>query len=273
MTKNFIETALADREAECDVVVTSQRLIEMDEANSERRSLRVQRALSSGLEVDLDLSCTATRSGDNADIKELILAELSNNSGEYKQLLADNAPFFIQYNQRVEQMLPNKAAMMTPEEESKAGTGKIVGIIFGVFASLFVFAVSMYTVRERIRSNGTAPLRVINEDEHEFYDSRPSRRALTVINEDENDTYDLNAISKTNDNVVKSRPQTSEPQPPQPRKEMVSQKLGMMSEAIKNKSKTKIKVSLFECQLSTSPFYFARGSPSFVLQCCFSFIV
>lgn len=248
VTKNFIETALADREVECNVVVTSQRLIEMDEANSGRRSLRVQRTLSSGLEVDLDLSFTATRSGDNADIEQLILAELSTNSGEYKQLLADNAPFFIQYNQRTEQMLPNSAAVMTPQKESKVGAGKITGIVFGVFASLLVLAVSMYTVRERIRSNGTAPLRTTNEDENEFYDSRPSRRALTVINEDENDTYDLNAISKTNDNVVKSKPQTSEPPP---RKEMVSQKLGMMSEAIKNKSKNKIKVSLFEFLLLT----------------------
>lgn len=257
MTKNFIEAALTDREVECDVVVTSQRLIEMDmdEPIRGRRRLRVQRTLASGLEVDLDLSFTATRSGDNADIEQLILAELSTNSGEYKQLLADNAPFFIQYNQREEQMLPNSAAMMTPQKESKAGAGKITGIVFGVFASLFVLAVSMYTVGQRIRSNGTAPLRATratNEDENEFYDSRVSRRALTVINEDENDTYDLNAISKTNENIVKSKPQTSEPPP---RKEMVSQKLGMM-EAIK--SKTKIKVSLFEFQLLIFPkFYFA----------------
>jgi len=248
VTQNLIETALADREAECDIVVTSQRLIEMDEADSTRRSLRVQRALTSGLEVDLDFSCTATRSGDNADIEELILSELSTNTDEFKQLLADNATFFSQYNQRVEQKLPSHSAIVS-QEESKSGKGKTIGIILGVLGSLLVFAVSMFTMRERRSDNGTAPLRVIHEDSNEFYDLRPNtRKALDVINEDENDTYDLNAISiAKNENVVTSKPQKSEQ-----RKEIVSQKLGMMSEAIKSKTKSKSKSEEEDEKTSTS---------------------
>lgn len=253
MTKSFIEKALADRDAVCDVEVTSQRL-ESDEANNSKRSLRVQITLSSGLAVDLDFSCTVTRRGDNVDIEKLILSELGGNADEYKQLLADNANFFIHYNQREDQMLANPA-MATPQGESKSGTGRKIGIVFGFFGSLFVIAVSLYTVRERRRSN-EPPLRVIHEERNEFYDLRPpNRRALTVIKEDENDAYDLNAISVTkNDNVANSNPENSEQQP---RKEVVTQKLGMMSEAIKSRSTSKTKVSLYTCQLLlTSPILF-----------------
>ena len=246
VTKRFIEKALADRDAECDVEVTSQRL-ESDEPNNSKRSLRVQITLSSGLAVDLDFSCTATRRGDNVDIEKLILSELGGNAVEYKQLLADNASFFIHYNQREDQMLANPA-MATPQGEPKSGAGRKVGIVFGFFGSLFVIAVSLYKVRERRRSNEPAPRRVIHEEANEFYDLRPSRRALTVIKEDENDAYDLNAISATkNDNVANGKPQNSEQQP---RKDVVTQKLGMMSEAIKSKNK----VSVHTRQLLTFPY-------------------
>jgi Tfp pilus assembly protein PilE len=235
VTKNFLEKALADRDAECDVVVASQRLTDLDEANITRRSLRVQRTLTAGLKVDLDLSCTATRSGDNTDIEELILTELSTRTDDYKQQLADISNFFIQYNQRVDQKLTNSA--ISGQEQAQSGKGKVAGIIVGCLTSLAVFAVSLYVVKER-RSNGRASLRVINEDGNEFYDLRPNRRALHVINEVENEmtSYDLNAISN-----VKNGP-NSKSQKSEPRKDIINQTRSIMSEAIKSKSKSKVSV-------------------------------
>ena len=255
VTKNFVEKALTDtdREAECDVEVTSQRL-ESDEANNSKRSLRVQITLSSGLAVDLDFSCTATRNGDNVDLEQLILSELGGNSNEYKQLLADNASFFNHYNQRVDQMLANQATV-TPQGDPKAGSGQKLGIILGVFGSMFVIAVSFYATRERRRSNEPAPRRVIHHEEgNEFYDLRPNRRALTVIKE-ESDTYDLNAISAAKKDV-NNKPQNSELQP---RKEVGTQKLGMIPEVITSKTK----VSSVTGQLPTSPLFHLTHLPCF----------
>lgn len=230
VTKNLLEKALADRDAECDVVVASQRLIELDE-DSPKPSLRVQKTPRSGLNVDLVLSCTATRSGDNADIKELILTELSTKIDDYKQQLADNSTFFIQYNQRVDQHLIN---LISGQEEVESGKVKMIGTIVGSLISLLVFAVSLYMVRER-RSNGSAPLRVVNEDGNEFYDLRAdkSRRALRVINEDEIEMYDLNVI---NQNGLKGKSQTAVP-----RKEIDTNRTSSMSEAIKSKSRSRSK--------------------------------
>ena len=257
VTKNFLETALAHRNAECEVVFTSQKLIEMDDSEPIRRSLREQRrTLTSGLEVDLDFSCTTKRSGGNTDIEDLILAVLSTNGDEYKQQLADNADFFIQYNQRVEQVITNPA--IVAPEKPKSGKGKTIGTVFGFLGCMMLFAIALFVVRAR-RSTGTVAQRVSDEDENEFYEMRPDR-ALTVINEDENETYDLNAISTVgNDNGLKSNPH--QPEPP---KEVKNQKLGMMTEAIKsskNKSKSVNKVSVDKRFIRTICFFRTFDSP------------
>jgi hypothetical protein len=253
VTKNFIEKALADRDAECDVVVASQRLTELDDdITRRRRSLRLQRELAAGLEVDLVLSCNATRSGGKSDIKELILSELSTRTDDYKQQLADNADFFIQYNQRVDSQKLTSSADIIGQEQAKSGKGKTAGIIVGCLISLLVFAVSLYLLQER-RSNGRATLRVINEDGNDFYDLRSNIRALHVINEDENEmTYDLNAISNAkNENGPKSKSQKSEP-----RRDIVNQTRSVIPEAIKSKSNIKVSVCLSSFNFSF--FYYVR---------------
>lgn len=234
VTEYILEEALADRDVECDVVVASQRLIEFDEANSTDRRLRVKRKLTSGLAVDLDLSCTATRNGDKTDIKELLLTEINTKVDDYRQQLADNASFFSQYNQRVEQKLTDSA--ISGQEQTESGQGKLIGIIVGCAISVLVFVVSLYMARER-RSNRRAS-RIINQDGNGAFELRSNREALQVIHDEKkNEAYDLNAIAVVNSEAeIKSKSHKSES-----RKEIVSQSRST-SEASKSKSKSKGKV-------------------------------
>ena len=205
VTKNWLEEAFADRNVECDVVVASQRFLEVhEEAIRTRRSLRVGgRKLTSdaGLKVDLDLSCTASRNGDDVDIEELLVTELSTNIDDYKQQLADNAMFFLQYNQRVDQKLPNSA--VSGKETSQSGNGKWIGIIVGSASALAVVLVASLFVSNRRN------LEDINEDgprDSLELGRSNNKSALRVIDEDEVDTYDLNAISNVkNEAGMKSR--------------------------------------------------------------------
>lgn len=230
VTKDFLKNAFTDRNVECDVVVASQRLL--DDHDEEpirirRRNLRVEerrRLTSSGLKVDLDLSCTASRNGDDVDIEELVETQLRTNIDDYNQQLADNAMFFIQYNQRVDQMLPNQAVGGT--EVSTSGKGKWIGIIVACVGALAVVVASLFVYNERSSNRRDS---VVEEVRDSSYEIR-SNKGLRVIHEDEIDGYDLKGVSKKEAAAAEK----SKTQNPDSRKDIATQ-LRSISEVVKIK--------------------------------------
>lgn len=228
VTKDFLKNAFTDRNVECDVVVASQRLLDDHDEEPIRRNLRVEerrRLTSTGLKVDLDLSCTASRNGDDVDIEELVETRLRTNIDDYNQQLADNAMFFIQYNQRVDQMLPNQAVGST--EVSTSGKGKWIGIIVACVGALAVVVASLFVYNERSSNRRES---VVEEVRDSSYEIR-SNKGLRVIHEDEIDGYDLKkGVSKKEAAAAEK----SKAQNPDSRKDIATQ-LRSISEVVKSK--------------------------------------
>lgn len=231
VTKDFLKNALTDRNVECDIVVASQRLLDdRDEEpiRTRRRNLRVEerRLTSSGLKVDLDLSCTASRNGDDVDIEELVETQLRTNIDDYNQKLADNAMFFIQYSQRVDQLLPNQAVGST-EVSTSGSKGTWIGIIVGCVGALAVVVASLFVYNERSSNRRDS---VVEEVRDSSYEMR-SNKGLRVIHEDEFDGYDLKkAVSKKEAAAAEK----SKMQNPDSRKDIATQ-LRSISEVVKSK--------------------------------------
>ena len=231
VTKDFLKNALTDRNVECDIVVASQRLLDdRDEEpiRTRRRNLRVEerRLTSSGLKVDLDLSCTASRNGDDVDIEELVETQLRTNIDDYNQKLADNAMFFIQYSQRVDQLLPNQAVGST-EVSTSGSKGTWIGIIVGCVGALAVVVASLFVYNERSSNRRDS---VVEEVRDSSYEMRPNK-GLRVIHEDEFDGYDLKkAVSKKEAAAAEK----SKMQNPDSRKDIATQ-LRSISEVVKSK--------------------------------------
>jgi len=231
VTKDFLKNAFTDRNVDCDVVVASQRLLDdhdEEPIRTRRRNLRIEerrRLTSSGLKVDLDLSCTASRNGDDVDIEELVESQLRTNIDDYHQNLADNAMFFIQYNQRVDQMLPNQAVGST--EVSTSGKGKWIGIIVACVGALAVVVASLFVYNERSSNRRDS---VVEEVRDSSYEMR-SNKGLRVIHEDEIDGYDLKkGVSKKEAAAAEK----SKTQNPDSRKDIATQ-LRSISEVVKSK--------------------------------------
>jgi hypothetical protein len=229
VTKDFLKNAFTDRNVECDVVVASQRLLDdHDEEPIRRRNLRVEerrrRLTSSGLKVDLNLSCTASRNGDDVDIEELVETRLRTNIDDYNQQLADNAMFFIQYNQRVDQMLPNQAVGGT-ELSSTSGKGKWIGIIVACVGALAVVVASLFVYNERSSNRRDS---VVEEVRDSSYEIR-SNKGLRVIHEDE---IDGKGVSKKE--AAAAAAEKSKTQNPDSRKDIATQ-LRSISEVVKSK--------------------------------------
>lgn len=228
VTKDFLKNAFTDRNVECDVVVASQRLLDDHDEEPIRRNLRVEerrRLTSTGLKVDLDLSCTASRNGDDVDIEELVETRLRTNIDDYNQQLADNAMFFIQYNQRVDQMLPNQAVGST--EVSTSGKGKWIGIIVACVGALAVVVASLFVYNERSSNRRDS---VVEEVRDSSYEIR-SNKGLRVIHEDEIDGYDLKKGVPKKEAAAAEK---SKAQNPDPRKDIATQ-LRSISEVVKSK--------------------------------------
>lgn len=231
VTKDFLKNALTDRNVECDVVVASQRLLDdRDEEpiRTRRRNLRVEerRLTSSGLKVDLDLSCTASRNGGDVDIEELVETQLRTNIDDYNQKLADNAMFFIQYSQRVDQLLPNQAVGST-EVSTSGSKGTWIGIIVGCVGALAVVVASLFVYNERSFNRRDSD---VEEVQDSSYGMR-SNKGLRVIHEDEFDGYDLKkAVSKKEAAAAEK----SKMQNPDSRKDIATQ-LRSISEVVKSK--------------------------------------
>jgi hypothetical protein len=227
VTKDFLKNAFTDRNVECDVVVASQRLLDDHDEEPIRRNLRVderrRRLTSSGLKVDLNLSCTASRNGDDVDIEELVESQLRTNIDDYHQQLADNAMFFIQYNQRVDQMLPNQAVGGT-EVSSSSDKGKWIGIIVACVGALAVVVASLFVYNERSSNRRDS---VVEEARDSSYEMK-SNKGLRVIHEDE---IDGKGVSKKE---AAAAAEKSKAQNPDSRKDIATQ-LRSISEVVKTK--------------------------------------